>query len=495
MSISISVTGVLAFSWMVSTLLNQGAPRIMTIIGIVVAGVLEAAAGNILYRERAGIGNRVRELIIYLLVVYGLLSITQSGPPAERFAPGFGQIPGVVVIALCWLIAFAFHNRLRGREALLRTFQGKRGEALRRAVLDRQHDMALTVGHLRKARKIITWLFVVLCTLGILATFDFMPAAALTPGSGAFVMLVLYGISSIGVAGSLNSFIEEYAANGEGLAIPSRMGRRRGALVVIIVGTTVLLGFALSRSESLLPIEVFGRAFEWLGSLFAREPQEEILTQLPPPPPPAQIPPEMLRQLQEFEPVVPPLWIRLLGTILRRAVIAAAITFGIVLVFGPLLSPSFRKGLGEIKPRAFLKRLFSLVRTRWRMLKHGLRLLFREGFRFSRRTGEPNDEKASAGRYSSASWKPSFRKKRQMDRVVAVFASVAKWGRKHGIPYVHSLAATEYLRRIAVLRPEHYAETKVLADVFSRARFSQELVARSEMSSYITAARRITRSE
>ncbi|MFP4551359.1 MAG: hypothetical protein ACLFNT_11170, partial [Spirochaetales bacterium] len=261
MSISISVTGILAFSWMVSTLLNQGAPRFVTIIGIVLAGVLEAVAGNILYKERAGIGNRVRELIMYLIVAYGALSITRPGPVAERFEPDFAQIPGMIAIALCWLVAFAFHNRLRGREALLRTFSGKRGEALRRAVLDRQHDMALTVGHLRKARKIITSLFVVLCVLGIFATFEFMPTEALTAASGAFVMLVLYGISSISVAGALNSFIEEYAANGEGLAIPARMGRRRGALVVIIVSTAVVLGFALSRSESLLPIEIFGRFF------------------------------------------------------------------------------------------------------------------------------------------------------------------------------------------------------------------------------------------
>jgi hypothetical protein len=82
-----------------------------------------------------------------------------------------------------------------------------------------------------------------------------------------------------------------------------------------------------------------------------------------------------------------------------------------------------------------------------------------------------------------------------MDRVVAIFASVAKWGSRHGIPYVRTLAATEYLRRIATLRPEHYADTRLLADVFSRARFSREMVPRSEMSSYITAAKRITRSE
>ncbi len=494
MSISISVTGILAFSWMVSTLLNQGAPRFVTIIGIVLAGVLEAVAGNILYKERAGIGNRVRELIMYLIVAYGALSITRPGPVAERFEPGFAQIPGMIAIALCWLVAFAFHNRLRGREALLRTFSGKRGEALRRAVLDRQHDMALTVGHLRKARKIITSLFVVLCVLGIFATFEFMPTEALTAASGAFVMLVLYGISSISVAGALNSFIEEYAANGEGLAIPARMGRRRGALVVIIVSTAVVLGFALSRSESLLPIEIFGRFFEWLGSLFAREPAEQTVTEMPPPPQ-ADLPPDVLQELRDMEPVVPPLWVRLLATILRRAVLAAAIVIGVVLVFGPLLSPSFRKGLGEIKPRAFLKRLWSLLRTRWRMLKHALRLFARGGWRRSRRSGEGAEQDGSLGRHAGARWKPSIRKRRQMDRVVAVFASVAKWGGRHGVPYVHSLAASEYLRRIATLRPEHYADTKVLSDVFARARFSQELIGRSEMSAYFAAAKRVTRSE
>jgi hypothetical protein len=494
MSISISVSGVLAFSWMISTLLGGGAPRIATIFAIILAGIVEAVAGNILYQERAGIGNRVRELVILLILTYVVLSVSAAGPLSRRFEPGFSQIPGLIAVSICWLVAFAFHNRLRGRESLLRAYAGKRKEELRRAVLYRQHDMALTVGQLRRARGLIVWLFVLLCGIGIVGTFRFMPSERLSATSGAFVTLVIYGIVSIAVIGALNLFIEEYAANGEGLAVPLRMGRIRGFLVVIVVAVSVVIAFLMSRNESLLPIEVFPRLAEWFGSLFQRRQPRAVDQQLPVPPVP-QLSPDVMRDLQGMEPVVPPVWVRLLAAIVRRLVLAAAVLFAAVLVFGPLFSPSFRKGVASLRPKAFLRRLWSLIKTRLKMLRHAIRLFFQHGFGRSKGAAGVDGEGGRSSGSRFVRWRPSVRKKRQMNRVVTVFAAVAKWGGRNGVPYVPTLAATEYLRRIATVRPEHYSDTRVVGDVFCRARFSRELVTRAEMSAYFKAAKRITRDD
>ena len=55
--------------------------------------------GNILYRQRAGIGNRVRELVIYLIVVYAVFSLPRGGPLGQRFLPGFEQVLPVLAAA------------------------------------------------------------------------------------------------------------------------------------------------------------------------------------------------------------------------------------------------------------------------------------------------------------------------------------------------------------------------------------------------------------
>ena len=489
MSISVSVTGVLAFGWLIAGLVGEGAPRVGTIVAVVLAGVVEAVAGNLLYRERAGIGNRVRELIIYLLLVYTVLSLLQPGPLADRFAPGFSQVPAVILVALCWIIAFVFHNRLRGRESLLRAFAGKHGAELRRAVIDRQHDMALTVGELRKARGLIGGFFVTLCIFSLLGSFEFMPTAQLVARSGAFVTLVLYGVVSVCVIGALNIFIEEYAANGEGLAVPLRLGRRRGALVAVIISLVFVTGFVVSRSESLLPLEAIGDFFRWFGSLFQRERQPMERPPMELPPPQEQIPPDVLRELYGMEPVIPPLWLRLLVALFRRLVVYTAVVLGAIALFGPLFSASFRKGIRGLRPKQFVRRLWSVLRTRWRILKHFLRRL---GRRTRRERAEQQERKEPT--MGSRSWRPSLRKQRQMSRVVSVFVTLTRWGGRHGVPYGRTLAATEWLRTLATIYPEHYSDAQLLGAIFCEARFSRHLLPVGRMRAYVQAAKRITRS-
>jgi hypothetical protein len=490
MSISVSVTGTLALGWIISTLAGQGAPRIVTIIAVLLAGVVEAVVGNLLYRERAGIANRIRELVIYLIGVYLVLSLLQPGSVTDRFAPGVHHLLPLLLVALCWMVAFVFHNRLRGRELLLRIFAGNHGEKLRRVVLDRQHAMALTVAELGSARKLIGSFFVVLSVVSLIGSFEFMPAGRLVAASGAFVMLVLYGLVSIWVMGALNIFIEEYAANGVGLAVPLRLGRFRGVLVALLVAVVFVTGFVLSRNESILPIEAFQNFFRWLGSLFGRERAPVETPPIEPPPPAPDSAPDVLEQLYGMEPNVPPLWLRLLLTLIRRVVVYSAVMAGLILLFAPIFSPAFRKGVRTLKPKQLVKRFWSMIRTRWRILRH----LLRRGFR--RRSRRERDERQQQAQVTagSRSWKPSLRKQRQMNRVVSVFVSVTRWGGRNGVPYGRSLAATEWLRTVASIYPEHYADARLLGTVFCEARFSRHLLSVGRMREYVQAAKRITRS-
>ncbi|TVQ26002.1 MAG: DUF4129 domain-containing protein [Spirochaetaceae bacterium] len=487
MSVSVSVTAVLASLWLASAIVGLASPGVGVVAVVLLAALVEATVGNLLYRERAGIANRVRELIIYLLVVYLVASLWRPGPLSGRFEPALAQIVPVAAAGFAWLIAFVFHNRLRGREALLRAFHAKYDDELRHAVLDRQHDMTLTVAELRQARKLIGGFFFVLCLLAVLGSFDFMPDQVPATAAGAFVLLVLYGVTAIATMGALNIFMEEYAANGEGIAVPVRFGRRRAILVTVLIVGVFALAFALSRTQSLLPLDAIARFFEWLSSLFTREGAEREAVDLPRFEAPGLNPAlaELIAQSEEYQ---PPLWLRLLVRLVQRLFVAALIVGAIVLVFGPLFSPAFRDALRRFRPGDFLRDLLSRWRLRWRVLKRLLRI----GRRRSRADdAERTDTDRPVGR--DALWKPSLRKRRQMDRVVAVFVSVTAWGARHGLPYRRSEAAHDYLGRIAALYPQTYPDARTVADIFCEARFSRQIVSFAQMREYAQAAKRIVR--
>ena len=487
MSVAVSANAVLASLWLASAIVGLGSPGFGIVTVVLLASLVEATVGNLLYRERAGIANRVRELIIYLVIVYLVASLSRPGPLSGRLEPALPQIVPVAAAAFTWLIAFVFHNRLRGREALLRAFHGKHDEELRHAVLDRQHDMTLTVAELRQARKLIGGFFFVLCLLAVFGSFDFMPDQVPATAAGAFVLLILYGVTAIATMGALNIFMEEYAANGEGIAVPVRFGRRRAILVTVLIVGVFALAFALSRSQSLLPLDAIARFFEWLASRFARDGAEREALDLPRFSAPGMNPAlaELMAQTEEYQ---PPLWIRLLMRLIGRLVVATLIVAALVLVFGPLFSPSFRDALRRFRPADFLRDLWSRWRLRWRVLKRLIRI-------GRRRRQTDNDAPADADRLSGrdALWKPSLRKRRQMDRVVTVFVSVTAWGARHGLTYRRSEAAHDYLGRIAALYPETYPDARVVADIFCEARFGRELVSFARMREYAQAARRIVR--
>ena len=488
MTVAVSASAVLAALFVAATFAGVPGPRMVTVIGVVLAPIVEAAVGNLLYRERAGIGNRIRELIIYLLIFYVVFSLGREGGMVARFRPAATQLLPLLAIAFTWYSAFSMHNRLRGREALLKTFYGKQGDELRRALIDRQHDMALTVRELRHVRgSILSMFFFVAILAGVTASGVFLDSR-LPVASVGFILLVINGIAATLSIGGVNGFIEEYAAHGNGLRVPFRFHRRRLITAAVLVLVVVGLAFGLSRHKSLLSLDPILAFFRWIASLFDRK------RELTPPPlfgntsEPLRNP-EFFQLLEPGEPVLPPLWFRLLAELLRRLAIAVAAAVASILIFGPLFSPAFRAGLRQIKPRRVAKEA-------WRRFLRQLRILARwvRARNVLRRRQEslPTATAPVSAAGTPAEWRPSFAKRRQMDRVVSVFASVTRWGATHGLPYRRSDAAWDYLSRVANLYSDRYTDLQTCREVFWEARYSRRTLPLARMREYVRAARRIT---
>jgi len=492
-SVAVSTSAVLAALSLMAQLVGVSGPRGLTVAVVVVAPLVEATVGNLLYAERAGIGNRVRELVIYLLLGYVLFSLVRSGQLVARFMPSEEQILPLLAAGIAWLHAFGIHNRLRGREGLLRLFHGKHGDPLRHALIDRQHDMALTVRELRQARGAAAGGFLFLSALAIVTATGVFTSSELPGLSPGFILLCVNGAACALTIGTLNTYIDEYAANGVGLAVPFRFQRRRLIAGLVVVVVALAGAFALSRRESLLPLESIAAFFRWFGGLFDRDPR----VPLPQPAPQSTQAPQQYDLLQQMlgdmEPTTPPLWIRLLAQMLRRlaaAIAAAAVT---ILIFGPLFSPAFRAGLKQIRPRRMLKSLVSRFLRQATVLARWFGARLRQTLRGRRGGAEPAAVGTPGGAATTKpGWRPSVLKRLQMDRVVAVFASVARWGSGHDLTYRPSEGAREYLDRLAALYPTHHGEAQTCAQVFWEARYSRQMLSMRRMREYVHAARRIT---
>lgn len=489
LAVFVSVTSTLSIVWLISRFMGLASPGVLTIVSVVVAPLVEAGIGNLLYRERAGVANRVRELIIMLLLLYAIASLVRSGPFGLRFIPSGAQLVPVAAAAFSWLQASGIHSRLRGRESLLRGFQGLHGEELRHALVDRQHDMAVTVRELRGVKRSVMGTVLFTCGLAIAAAF--VPSVGLPMMSAAFVMLVANIAVSIVVIGVVSSFLDEYEANGVGIAVPYRILRRRTLVVIPIVLVAVVLALILARPDDLLPFDRVLAFFRWFLSLFERgvgqiSPPE--IRQLPRSP----ISPELLRQLlEESAREGPPLWLRVLAVLFRRLAVALLVVTAATLTFGPLLSRDFRAALKRVHLRDSLRRLVQRVRARFVILVRWLGMISRRKRHAAPAPGKPalvTSETVSTGK----TWRPSILKRRQMDRAVSVFQAIAEWGSKHGTRYRPNEGAREYLARLADIKPECSRDLDVCGESFWIARYSRLYLPRKQMRAYVAAARRIT---
>lgn len=493
-SISVATTSMLALMSLLSRLVGTPGPRLVSVVFVVLAAVVEAALGNLLFAERAGVANRLRELAILLIVFYLVLSFLRPGPLGQRFAPSDEHLFPILAVGITWLNAFQIHNRLRGREGLLRTLAGKHGETLRHALIDRQHDMALTVREVRGARAgVVSW-FALLCVIAIITATGVFTDSDLPPDSAAFILLCANALATAIAIATLNGFIDEYAANGNGITVPFRFQRRRLLAATGVIGGALLASFLLSRRESLLPLDAIVNVLRWFTSLFDRG----ETTPFPTPPPVSTNSAyysELLRAiLPDGEPELPPLWLRLLAILLRRLAVALATGTLTVLIFAPIFSPAFREGLRSIRPRKLARNLISRISRRMRILARWMRIRWKMIFTTRKRPGEAGEESvgsAGAGEIPGR-FRPGVRKRRQMDRAASLFAQLVEWGRKHDLVYRQSEAAREFLGRVSAAYPERLSEARTCGSIFWRARYSRETLRVSEMREYARSVRRIT---
>jgi hypothetical protein len=458
---------------------------------LLMAGIEEVVAGNILFEERVGSFERVREPF-YLLAAVGLvLLLFERGPLAGR--PRGLLRPEIIYLGLLvlleWLLCWRIHQGLRERELLEASFEGKEGPALQGAIRDNAELARIAIAAVPRVKGTV-FLFQVAAFAAVISLF----AAGVRISSAATVLFVVHALAGVAAAALLNNAAEDQLLSAEGVSLSPFYRRRRQIYVIAIFCASVALVLLYARRTSLLPLAVFQPLLDWLARLLNRK--REL--------PPLRYPvggmtrPDMnlLRQLQGEAAGPSPLAL-LIGFLLR--VVWNIVKLGLFMLLAyfliaPLASRVFRRRLRRLRPLHFVgEQLSRFARALRRMLDDVLGWL---------RRAPGSRERAGRRGRNGRSWRGRLRlrgrglfKLWEMGTVLRAYARLIRWGERQGVRFRLPIAPREYLALLAQRRPEQEPSLAEAGEILEESLYSPLRARRERLQRYLRIVKDVVRAK
>jgi hypothetical protein len=455
---------------------------------LLVTALEEVVVGNILFKERASLWARLRELLLMLIIALLCLRLLHLfSVHVERFMQWKILYP-LSLVLLQWLSSAAVHSGLREREILLSALAGKRDSALAHAFRDSSLQAAVVLKSMRNIKGLALFYQGLLFCLLIVAAIRGIPLGSWVKWTS--FLQAAYGLLYIGL---INNFVENQLLLGEGIAVPLQMERRRALFIVSLLAAGVLFVLLAARETSLLPLSVLLAFLERLARLFRirMDPRwvRPLLTILEE----RRRYYELLNRFPAFKTGSANLLILLVLEILRRALVTAFAVALFIFVTAPLLSESFLQSLRERRPLAFLRRklrafavaclrLLLAVLNWWRSLDQSKQRHPAE------RTLLPEKHRSRRPKQQIA-----LRKRIQMSRVLKAFLQLLKWGESRGVHYYPSNAPHEYALRLEAAIPRSESTLTIVIEILEEVLFSPRLVAAQRVDRYFRLIRSLCR--
>ncbi|HUV09304.1 MAG TPA: hypothetical protein VMX75_16330, partial [Spirochaetia bacterium] len=465
-----------------------GAPIVFYFL-LLTTGLEETIVGNILFKEKIGGMERLREILLILLTVLLLFFLLQRGSLVERWeALGNWKVVFVLFCVLFqWIMSFHIHTCLRDRELLLSALKGKSGDELVKALRNNSQMASISLSSLRRVKRLIL-IFQILIFILLLILFGLK----IKMGTSLMAGVMLNALAAILFTFTLNSALSDQLLCGEGISVNRPLQRRRAFYAFIIVSLSLFLVISFARMTSILPLTLFQPLLDWLGTLFSFKER------------PVPIVPradrfrerqELARMLEQMNPE-PSLLLKLLGILI--AVIGRIILMGIGLLFlyflfSPLLSRYFRLRFLQMSPfRVILNRIASAVRLVRRVFYHLMRW-FRTS-KFPRlQKGTSKDEVGRWRRFAIV--KPGIWKRLEMGRVLRAFSKLIRWSKGKGVEYEHYLAPLEFARCVSLAVPAQEEYLRESMEIMEEALFSPVLLPKERLNRYFSLIRNIIKGE
>jgi len=477
-------------------------PDVLVVLGPV-ASLIEAVAGNAARRQRAALHWRVRELTLYLLVVFALFVAVS--------APLIHYAYLAVLIAISWAASYAIHDALRSREELLRCTEGRSGQELSRAMHDAlilEGDALAKVAGVRRVVAFLQGSMLLVASLVVLAGGRLSPVAS--------ALLVAQAVARHLTVAQLNAYAGEQRLLGLNLRLDAAARGRRLLQALLVLGAALVGSLVLARRSP--PLSA-GSAVEAIGRLgaaiSARRPLlgpralaflRGLLALL------ARLFPggSMGPPLGLFTPSLPeggeP------SELVKRLLFAAGMTIVVLAValvvaflFVPLTEAEFTQGLSRKRPLTFLRHRFRLFGRLARGLAHSLRGALTDllsGVRRAAGSARPRAVSAAVQRASGGIARPGSgaaevvarrRLRSVRQRAIRAFRALAAWCARKGMTYRPGLGPLEFAREAGRRFPERARALESSAELLERILYCARPAGRAELSALTRAVRSATR--
>ncbi len=460
-------------------------------LSLLVVGLEEVIVGNILYKEKIGGWERVREVVYILVCVFIVLLILQRGSLSLRqrleALQSVLNIYLVVCILLQWVLTAKIHAGLRNREILLTVLSEKRGESLKHALRESSELTVMALSNLKQVKRIIIFLQLITFTL-LLGLFAFGVRTR------ALLVFTVLSHALVGVVFTfiLNNAIQDQFLFGEGIFVDSIFQRRRLLYAALIIVTVMLLVVSLARQTSILPLSIFQPFLDWLAGLFApkgrlafRLPRAEnrsnrmdlgkLLSQLP-------RKPSLLVEI-----------LRMLLAVLGRVILLGLGILFIYFLFSPLLSNYFKAVLRRLHPLKVLwirmRALGSYVVGLFKDLLAWVRSPGRDKAKFSKKKKTENRWRRLKIR------KPGLLKRLEIGRILKAFMQLIRWGKRKGIEYKPYIAPLEYAYIVSEKFPARRGCLQESMEIMEEALFSPSVLPRRKVKRYLDLIKMIVKGE
>lgn len=396
-----------------------------------------------------GVTAGLRAFLTALLLSYVTLAILRSGPLTARFIPDALLIYRVSCCAVAWWINGELLRSVSERDTLVSTiFNVPAGEERRQRMRDFSQLTADLMRRLSVFRRVVSVLTLVLALGAFGSWINGTPASRTT-----VVFIVLAVAFRYVLVALLDAYLDEFRYSGDGNRLPTRFRRRRLRHAVTLVLLVALISAPLSGNRSVLPPEVFGAFFSYLGRLFPHMERETLPPDLPSATPGGAfegLPGDMEMSAGQNG---APAWFAWLTELFERIAIAALLSAIALFILSPLFTAEARRMLRSGALGRLLAHWWKTVCVRFRFLFSMLSAMLGHLRRWtpqSSRTGRSPSTHGNAPQNTHArADSPDPQQQRQIDRASRLFRKVERWAAKAGMHRRNWEAPAEFALRLA----------------------------------------------
>ena len=439
----------------------------------------ELIIGNIMSRERAGAGARLRELVFLLVIVYAITSLVQDGTMEQRFSPSIHNLYVTIAAGLAWVSTLNIHSSLRQREQFVAQVSQKDGDQLTKYIRD---TLGFSEQVSRELKRIAS--SGAFSLLPLFLAFVGSWSLGETLGVRSYVLSVTYAALYYATLLILNAFQDELEMYGEGLSINAAQQVGRVVMGVSIIGIAALTAFLFARSQSVFSLAIFIEPMEWFLGLFmdsdrAAEVVSDAMNNT------GTVGPS--EPSVPMAPSEPSSAFTLLGKILQWTIVSAIGVALLAALILPLFTRDFLNTIKRFRPLAAIGRFFRIIGRFFASLFSGKgKSRSMGGDELDPDTADPFDINKQR-----RDIKVDPRKRQELDVFAREFTRIFKWAAARDVTLRRGQAPMEFAAELSAAVPGVREDITIATELLEEELYSDHILGKNRVKIFQDCAKNV----